>query len=120
MNTKECPRTVLSLRGGKVEPLYQFVLVVVDVLKLNLKFVRPRGQARRRYTHARSARRKKLVREGLSHEDRVGVQVEAFTEPVAALVTLPFAFVGELAWNLAWLSLIPLGALLRRRARKVV
>jgi uncharacterized membrane protein len=64
------------------------------------------------------ARRRGLVREGLSKEDRVGIQVEAFTEPAAALVTLPFAYVGELAWNLAWFSLIPLAAILRRRARR--
>lgn len=62
------------------------------------------------------ARRKGLVREGLSGEDRVGVQVEAFTEPVAALITLPFAYVGELAWNLSWLVIIPVTAVLRRRA----
>jgi hypothetical protein len=64
--------------------------------------------------------RKKLVREGLSREDRVGIQIEAFTDPTTALVTLPFAFVGELAWNPAWLSLIPIAAALRRRARKLV
>ena len=66
------------------------------------------------------ARRKNLVREGLSREDRVGVQLEAFTEPAAALITLPFAFVGELAWNLSWLVIIPVTALMRRRARKAV
>ena len=64
------------------------------------------------------ARRKGLVREGLSKEDRVGIQVEAFTEPLVALITLPFAFVGELAWNLSWLVIIPVTALMRRRARQ--
>jgi hypothetical protein len=68
----------------------------------------------------RWARRKKLVREGLSREDRVGIQLEAFTEPVAALITLPFAYVGELAWNLSWLVIIPVTAVLRRRAHKSV
>ena len=66
------------------------------------------------------ARRKGLTRDGLTEEDRIGVQVEAFTEPVAALITLPFAFVGELAWNLSWLVIIPVTAIMRRRARKVV
>ena len=65
------------------------------------------------------ARRKRLVRDGISKEERVGVQLEAFTEPVAALITLPFAFVGELAWNLSWLVIIPVTAIMRRRARKV-
>ena len=61
------------------------------------------------------ARRKGLVREGLTHDDMIGVQVEAFAEPLSALVTLPFAFVGELAWNLAWFAYIPIAAVLRRR-----
>jgi hypothetical protein len=66
------------------------------------------------------ARRQGLVREELTKEDRIGIQVEAFTEPVAALITLPFAYVGELAWNLSWLAIIPVAALMRRRAHKRV
>jgi uncharacterized membrane protein len=61
------------------------------------------------------ARRKGLARKGISREDMHAVQVEAFAEPLAALVTLPFAFVGELAWNLAWLAYIPISRLVRRR-----
>ena len=64
------------------------------------------------------ARRKGLVREGISNEEMLGVQLEAFTEPLTALVTLPFAFVGELAWNLAWFAYIPIAAFLRRRGVK--
>ena len=64
------------------------------------------------------ARRKGLVREGISQDEMIGVQIEAFAEPVAALVTLPFAFVGELAWNLSWLAYLPIAAFLRRRASK--
>ena len=62
------------------------------------------------------ARRKGLVRAGISNEEMRSVQVEAFAEPLAALVTLPFAFVGELAWNLAWLAYIPIARLVGRRA----
>jgi len=65
------------------------------------------------------ARRRGLVRAGISREERTAVQIEAFAEPLSALVTLPFAFVGELAWNLSWLVIIPVTAVLRRRARKV-
>jgi len=61
------------------------------------------------------ARRRGLVREGITKEEKLGVQIEAFAEPLAALVTLPFAFVGELAWNLAWFAYIPISAFLRRR-----
>ena len=59
-----------------------------------------------------------LVREGITKEERLNVQLEAFSEPLAALITLPFAFVGELWWNLSWLAYIPVSALLRRRGVK--
>jgi len=64
------------------------------------------------------ARKKGLTREGLSKDEMLGVQLEAFTEPLTALVTLPFAYVGELAWNLAWFAYIPIAAFLRRRGAK--
>ena len=64
------------------------------------------------------ARRKGLVREGISKDEMLSVQLEAFAEPLTALVTLPFAFVGELAWNLAWFAYIPIAAFLRRRGVK--
>jgi len=64
------------------------------------------------------ARRKGLVREGISKEEMLSIQLEAFTEPLTALVTLPFAYVGELAWNLAWFAYIPIAAFLRRRGTK--
>jgi len=64
------------------------------------------------------ARRKGLVREGISKEEMLSIQLEAFTEPLTALVTLPFAYVGELAWNLAWFAYIPIAAFLRRRDAK--
>ena len=63
------------------------------------------------------ASRKNLVRTGLSHEMRLNAQIEALGEPLTALVTLPFAYVGELSWNLAWLAYIPIAAILRRRGR---
>jgi hypothetical protein len=61
------------------------------------------------------ARRKGLVREGISAKEMLAVQIEAFAEPLSALVTLPFAFVGEIAWNLAWFAYIPIAAVLRKR-----
>ena len=64
------------------------------------------------------ARRKGLVREGISKDEMLAVQIEAFAEPIAALVTLPFAYVGGLAWNLAWFAYIPIAAFLRRRGAK--
>ena len=64
------------------------------------------------------ARRKGLVREGITKEEMLGVQIEAFTEPLTALATLPFAYVGDLAWNLSWLAYIPIAGFLRRRGAK--
>jgi len=64
------------------------------------------------------ARRRGLVRKGITKKEMLTVQIEAFAEPLAALVTLPFAFVGELAWNLSWLAYIPISRLLRRREER--
>ncbi len=65
------------------------------------------------------ARRKGLVRAGLTNREITKVHLEAFTEPIVALITLPFAYVGEVSWNLAWLAFFPVAALLRRRAARV-
>jgi hypothetical protein len=51
----------------------------------------------------------------MTNDAMLGVQIEAFAEPLSALVTLPFAYVGELAWNLAWFAYIPIAAFLKRR-----
>ena len=64
------------------------------------------------------ARKEELVRKGVTKEDRLDAQIEALSEPLAALITLPFAYVGELWWNLAWFAYIPIAALLRRRGRR--
>lgn len=64
------------------------------------------------------AERKGLIREGVTDQERMGEFVESFTEPVTALITLPFAFVDELYWNLAWLAYFPVSFLLKRRQAK--
>jgi uncharacterized membrane protein len=64
------------------------------------------------------AERRGLIRRGLSDEERMGEFVESFTEPFTALITLPFAFVGELYWNLAWLAYFPVSFLLKLRQAK--
>lgn len=66
------------------------------------------------------ARRKGLIREGVTEREKVDELIETFTEPVTALVTLPFAWVGDFAWNLAWLAYIPVVAVLRRRIKRNV
>jgi hypothetical protein len=64
------------------------------------------------------ARRKGLTRLGMTPDEMTTLQIEAFAEPLTALITLPVAFVGELSWNLAWLAYIPVAALVRRRGRR--
>lgn len=61
------------------------------------------------------ARRKGLVREGLSKEKLADLQIESSTEPITALITLPIAYVGELWWNLSWFAWVPLAKILSRR-----
>jgi uncharacterized membrane protein len=39
-------------------------------------------------------------------------------EPLTALVTLPFAFVSAVLWEISWLSYLPIAFLLRRRRRR--
>lgn len=64
------------------------------------------------------ARGKGLTRLGMTPDEMTTLQIEAFAEPLTALITLPVAFVGELSWNLAWLAYIPVAALVRRRGRR--
>jgi uncharacterized membrane protein len=63
-------------------------------------------------------RRKGLVRAGISAERTTKLQLEAYTEPIVALITLPFAYVGEVIWNVAWLAYFPVAALIRRLATR--
>jgi uncharacterized membrane protein len=39
-------------------------------------------------------------------------------EPLAALITLPFAFVSAALWEISWLSYLPIAILLRRRRQR--
>jgi uncharacterized membrane protein len=64
------------------------------------------------------AERKELIREGVTDQEKKDEFVESFTEPVTALITLPFAFIGEFYWNLAWLAYFPVSILLKRRQAK--
>ncbi len=38
-------------------------------------------------------------------------------EPIAAVITLPFAFIGPIVWEIAWLSYLPVSFWLRRKRR---
>ena len=51
-----------------------------------------------------------VVTEAEVRNQRVGV----LAEPLAAVITLPFAFVSILAWNVSWLSYLLIAAYLKR------
>ena len=55
-----------------------------------------------------------LVRAGITEADRRKAQTEAFSEPLTALITIPFACVGDWTWNLAWLTYIPITVFLKK------
>ncbi len=61
---------------------------------------------------------KDLVRDGIPDSDRLKTQIEAFSEPLTALITLPFAYIGEWSWNLAWLIYIPIAVFFRKRGAR--
>jgi hypothetical protein len=62
------------------------------------------------------ARKKGLVREGITDQERVDAQVEALSEPITALITIPLAYIDPLVWNLGWLAYIPVSAILKLRS----
>jgi len=64
------------------------------------------------------ARKKGLVREGITDKERVEAQVEALSEPITALITIPLAYIDPLVWNLGWLAYIPVSAILKRRGAR--
>ena len=59
-----------------------------------------------------------LISEAVSVEEANELRNSILAEPLAATLTIPFAFVGPGMWNLAWLSVIVFGVLLKRRYKK--
>jgi len=59
-----------------------------------------------------------LVSEAVSTEEANELKINILAEPLAALVTIPFAFIGPGIWNLSWLSVILFGIFLKKRHKK--
>ena len=59
-----------------------------------------------------------MVSEAVSPEEANDLKISILAEPLAAVVTIPFAFIGPGIWNLSWLSVIVLGIFLKRRHKK--
>ncbi len=58
-----------------------------------------------------------LLSEAVSEEEVVVIRHSILTEPLAALFTIPFAFISPLWWNIAWLSVLFFGWILKRRQK---
>lgn len=59
-----------------------------------------------------------MASEAVSPEEANDLKISILAEPLAAVVTIPFAFIGPGIWNLSWLSVIVLGIFLKRRHKK--
>ena len=65
-----------------------------------------------------ATKQKDLVSEAVSPEEANELKISILSEPLAAVITIPFAFVGPGIWNLSWLSVIVFGILLKKRHKK--
>ena len=68
-----------------------------------------------------ATKNRRLIADDLDDKEIERIHSKILPEPVTAVITFGFAFVGATAWNLSWL-LMPLVSLIlvRRRAKKVV
>lgn len=51
----------------------------------------------------------------MSDKEADELKISVMPEPVAALITIPLAYVGPWAWEIGWLVMLPVGSRLRRR-----
>jgi len=62
-----------------------------------------------------AARDRRLLSDAMSDKEAAELKISVLPEPVAALLTIPLAFVGAWAWEIGWLVMLPIGNWLRRR-----
>lgn len=58
---------------------------------------------------------RRLLSDALSDREAQAIRISVLPEPVTALITIPIAFIGPWAWEVAWLVMLPIGGWLRRR-----
>ena len=56
-----------------------------------------------------------LISEAVSDKEIIEIRNSVLTEPLAAVITIPFAFISPLWWNVAWLSVLFFGWFLKRK-----
>lgn len=62
-----------------------------------------------------AAKNRRLLSDTLADDEADALKISVLPEPVAALITIPLAFVGPWAWEIGWLVMLPIGSWLRRR-----
>jgi uncharacterized membrane protein len=60
---------------------------------------------------------RRLLQDDVSDEDALATRDRTLAEPITALVTIPFAFIGPWLWEAAWLTYPLFVKLLKRRRR---
>ena len=58
---------------------------------------------------------RRLLSDAISDKEADALKISVLPEPIAALATIPIAFIGPWAWEIAWLVMLPIGSWLRRR-----
>ncbi len=58
---------------------------------------------------------RRLISDSLTDREARELRFTFMSEPITALITIPFSWLSPLAWTLAWLANIPISMLLRRR-----
>jgi hypothetical protein len=66
----------------------------------------------------RYARTNKLTSDQINDNEEMGIFYSLLPEPMASLFTLPFAAFGPMIWTISFLSIIPIGYILKRIRRK--
>lgn len=56
-----------------------------------------------------------LISEAVNDKEIIEIRNSVLTEPLAALLTIPFAFIGPGLWNLSWLSVLFFGWFLKKQ-----
>jgi uncharacterized membrane protein len=63
---------------------------------------------------------RRLISDSLTDREAREMRLGFMSEPLTALITIPFSWLGPLAWTLAWLADIPISMLLKRSLPKEV
>lgn len=63
---------------------------------------------------------RRLISDSLTDREAREMRFSFMSEPITALITIPFSWLGPIAWTLAWLADIPISMLLKRSLPKEV